>query len=79
MIKLKDYIEKERHLRARAEYSGRNSQNGIYLQGVMSLQQALTAFQTFGKVKLMQEYIDGRRVTLWTGKGKWSKLEGSLK
>lgn len=62
-------IESKGHLRARAEYDNRDS---LYVQGVMSLNEALTAFQTFGRVTLVQQYVNGKRVEVWE-RGKWKR------
>ena len=70
-METKDYINTIRHFRTRAEYADRNG-TAIYLQGIMSPQEALTAFQRFGNVKLMQEYVNGKRVVIWK-KGAWNK------
>jgi len=74
-MKIKEYIETEMHLRARAEYTSRDEKNGVYLQGVMSLKQALEAFRTFGEVRQVQQYIKGKRKTVWTREKKWNELE----
>lgn len=74
-----NYIETEMHLRARAEYEDRNHKNGVYLQGIMSLNQALRAFQTFGEVRLIQQYVEGKRKVVWTKENKWGELELTVK
>lgn len=78
-MKLREYIETEMHLRARAEYEGRNHKNGIYLQGMMSPQQALNAFQVIGDVKEIQQYFNGKRKIVWRKGENWKGLEAILK
>lgn len=73
-----EFIETEIHFRARAEYTGRNNKNGIYLQGVMSPQKALEAFRVFGEIKVIQQYVEGKRRTIWTSGRGWNELEGAL-
>ncbi len=73
------YIKTQIHLRVRAEYEGRDHKNGVYLQGMMSPQQALKAFQTFGEVREIQQYFNGKRVPVWRRSEGWGPLEVKLK
>jgi len=73
------YIKTQMHLRARAEYEGRRHKNGIYTQGMMSPEQALEAFQTFGEVKEIQQYFNGKRIVVWRKGSGWNLLEIKLK
>ena len=75
MIDIKEYIETRREYRLRAEYPGRKQ---IYIHGEVSLNEALEAFEKFGKPHIIQECIKKRKITVWERISGWSKLEKNL-
>lgn len=56
-------------MRVRAEFFDRSS---VYMQGVLSLEEALSAFRNISiRVSKMEVYKEGKRETIWTTEYGW--------
>ncbi len=72
-VKMRGYIETERDLRVIAQYE--NRKNGIYIKELTSLQKAMKFFREFGEINSMDQYVKGKRITVWDKLIGWNQLE----
>ncbi len=75
MENIDEYIKERRELRLQGTYYARKQ---IYLQGNLSLQEALLAFRAMGDVQIIQACSKGIRRTVWDKRLEWGRLENNL-